>query len=497
MAVLALEGAVPVARSLLGGKAWGIARMRSLGVPVPPAFVITTDECTRFHDGGGVVPLDVLAALPGALSALGKETGTTFGGGARPLLVSVRSGAPTSMPGMMDTVLNLGLTPEVQAALGAQTDDAAFAADVAQRFAQQFEHVVGRPPPADPLEQMHAAISAVFGSWRSRRAIAYRKDRNLPDEGGTAVTVQAMVFGNLDERSGTGVLFSRDPLTGAREPYGEYLPQGQGEDVVSGSHDPLPLSELATRAPALYRELLDVAARLERDQADVQDIEFTVQSGKLWLLQTRSAKRSAVAAVRFAVQLEAEGLITRAEALRRVTPAQLAALSRLAVDPTVRRGATLLATGRPAAPGLVSGVVVTDVDDAEDRALDGEDVILARQTTNPDDVHAMAAVNGIVTEIGGATSHAAVVARELDTACVVGCGVDTVTRLAGRVVTLDADSGELFDGIVPTAHPTDHDDPDLATLRAWAIGAGGSGDTLGALLNSLDAQETTASAGET
>jgi pyruvate,orthophosphate dikinase len=485
MPVLELDGSVTAGKDVLGGKAWGIARMLGLGVPVPPAFVITTDECARFHEHGGEVPADVIAALPAALARIGEATGTSFGGGERPLLVSVRSGAPTSMPGMMDTVLNLGMTPEVQAALARLTGDEAFAADVADRFAKQFEHVVGTPPPADPVEQLHAAIRAVFGSWKSRRAIAYRKDRGLPEEGGTAVTVQAMVFGNLDEDSGTGVLFSRDPLTGAREPYGEYLPRGQGEDVVSGSHDPLPLTELADRAPQLHRELLDVAARLERDQADVQDIEFTVQSGKLWLLQTRSAKRSAAAAVRLAVQLEQDGLITPEQALARVTPAQIAALLRLTVDPAARAGAELLASGRPASPGVVSGVIVTDPDDAEDRALDGEDVILARQTTTPDDVHAMAAVKGIVTEVGGATSHAAVVSRELDTACVVGCGPGTVTRLEGRTVTLDADTGELLDGVLPTSRPTEDEDPDLTAMKAWARAAGATGDTLGELLRSL------------
>lgn len=484
MPVLALDGSVSHGRDVLGGKAWGIARMRRLGVPVPPAFVITTDECARYHEAGGTLPEDVVAALPAAMEALGDATGTAFGGGDRPLLVSVRSGAPTSMPGMMDTVLNLGMSADVQRALAQLTGDGAFAADVAARFAAQFEHVVGSPPPADPWEQLHAAIGAVFASWRSRRAIAYRRDRGLPEEGGTAVTVQAMVFGNLDADSGTGVLFSRDPLTGAREPYGEYLPQGQGEDVVSGTHDPLPLTTLADRAPQLHRELLDVAARLERDQADVQDIEFTVQSGQLWLLQTRAAKRSAAAAIRLAVQLEADGLITPGEALERVTPAQVTALLRRRVDPQARAAAALLATGRPAAPGVVTGVIVTDVDEAEDRALDGEDVILARQTTNPDDIHAMAAVAGIVTEVGGATSHAAVVSRELDTACVVGCGLSTVTRLEGRLVTLDADAGQLLDGALPTGVLTEDEDPDLATLKAWARAAGARGATLEELLRS-------------
>jgi pyruvate,orthophosphate dikinase len=311
MSVLALDASAGAGRDVLGGKAWGIAHMLRLGVPVPPAFVVTTDECARYHAGGDVVPADVLAALPAAMRELEAATGTTFGGGERPLLVSVRSGAPTSMPGMMDTVLNLGMTPAVRAALGALTGDEAFAADVARRFEEQFESVVGTAPPADPWGQLHAAIAAVFASWRSRRAIAYRKDRGLPEEGGTAVTVQAMVFGNLDDRSGTGVLFSRNPLDGGGEPYGEWLARGQGEDVVSGRHDPAGLDALAREMPEVHRALLDLAARLEREARDVQDIEFTVQSGKLWLLQTRAAKRSAVAAVRLAVLLEREGVIDR------------------------------------------------------------------------------------------------------------------------------------------------------------------------------------------
>jgi pyruvate,orthophosphate dikinase len=483
--VLALDASVHADRAVLGGKAWGIVRMLQLGVPVPPAFAITTAECTRFHEAGGRVPDDVLAALPDAMRSLEQATGTTFGGGERPLLVSVRSGAPNSMPGMMDTVLNLGTTPAVGAALATLTGDAPFAADLARRFEQQFAHVVGVAPPADPWDQLHAAIAAVFGSWRSRRAVAYRKDRGLAEEGGTAVTIQAMVFGNLDDASGTGVLFTRNPLDGDPAPYGEWLPRGQGEDVVSGSHDPLPLSALAQQLPAVHDELMTLAARLEADARDVQDIEFTVQGGRLWLLQTRAAKRSATAAVRLAVLLEREGRIDAATALGRVTPAQVAALLRSHVEPAARTGAQLLATGRPASPGVVTGILVTDVDEAEERALDGEDIILARQTTNPDDVHAMAVVKGIVTEVGGATSHAAVVSRELDVACVVGCGTGAVTAHDGRLVTLDADTGELLEGALPTVRIREDEDPDLVTMKAWAVAAGGTGASLDELLRTV------------
>jgi len=482
MSVIVLTPDVTADRSEIGGKAAGIVRMLQLGMPVPPAFTIPTAQCGRFHELGGQVAADVIDALPAALRELEKATGATFGGGERPLLVSVRSGAATSMPGMMDTILNLGMTPDVQDAFAAQTCDPQFAADLARRFEQQFTHVVGHTPPPDPWSQLHEAICAVFGSWMSRRAITYRRERGIPETGGTAVTVQAMVFGNLDDKSGTGVLFSRNPITGAPEPFGEYLPEGQGEDVVSGSHDPQPLEAL----PASLREqLLDLATILEREGGDVQDIEFTVQSGKLWLLQTRAAKRTADAALRLAVQLEGEGLITRAEALARVTPEQVESLLGEHIDPSALKTATILARGTAASPGAATGVIVTDVDEAEDRASAGEKIILARQTTNPDDVHAMAVVAGIVTEVGGATSHAAVVSRELDVPCVVGCGIGTVTALDGKVVTLDASSGTLYDGGLAFVS-IDQGNPDLSALTKWAVEAGGTGDSLPELLRSLD-----------
>jgi pyruvate,orthophosphate dikinase len=419
MGVLALTGELEAGREALGGKAWSITEMLRHGIPVPPAFVVTTDECGRYYDAGRAVPADVLAQLPAAMRRLEDETGRTFGAGQRPLLVSVRSGAPTSMPGMMDTVLNLGITDQVQAALAAATGNPDYAADTRRRFLEQYEKVVGEPAPPAPWDQLTRAIAAVFDSWQSDRAVAYRADRGIPEQGGTAVTVQAMVFGNLDERSGTGVLFSRDPTGGSDEHYGEWLPKGQGEDVVSGAFDPLPLEAMAGALPDAHGQLLDVARRLDRAAGAAQDIEFTVESGKLWLLQSRKAKVAAAAGP----EMNAEE----------------------------RAGATVLAEGRPACPGIVTGVIVTDVDEAETRAIEGEAVILARPTTNPHDVRAMAVVAGILTEVGGATSHAAVVSRELGVPCIVGCGSGALGALAGRVVTLDAATGHVFDGAVAVA----------------------------------------------
>jgi len=418
--VLALTGSRSEGREVLGGKAWSITEMLRHEIPVPPAFVLTTDECGRYYEAGRAVPEDVLALLPAAMCRLEGETGRTFGGGERPLLVSVRSGAPTSMPGMMDTVLNLGMTDEVEAALATASGSPSYAADTRRRFLEQYEKVVGEPAPAAPWDQLKRAIAAVFDSWRSDRAIAYRAERSIPDEGGTAVTVQAMVFGNLDARSGTGVLFSRDPLGASDEPYGEWLPQGQGEDVVSGAFDPLGIDAMAAALPEAHAQLLDVARRLDEAAGVAQDIEFTVESGRLWLLQARAAKVAGAGA---------------------------------AFD---SGDAEVLASGRPASPGIVTGVVVTDVDDAELRALDGEDVILARPTTNPHDVRAMAVVRGILTEIGGATSHAAVVSRELGVPCVVGCGAGSLAGLDGRVVTVDAGAGRVLDGAVAPRALQDH-----------------------------------------
>ena len=446
--------------------------MLKMGLPVPPAFVITTDECLRFQNAGGVVPDEVMDALPGAIEFLEQETGMTFGGGERPLLVSVRSGAATSMPGMMDTILNLGVNADVEAALATVSGDPQFAANVHQRFRKQFEEVVGHAASADPWKQLKAAIIAVFKSWNSDRAIAYRKDRKLSDGGGTAVTVQAMVFGNLDDQSGTGVLFTRNPFSGGSERFGEWLRCGQGEDVVSGRADPLPVDDLKQVSVTLFDELMGYADKLERTLGDVQDIEFTVQSGKLWLLQTRAAKRSGIANIRLSILLVREGIIDKEEALRRISHSDVAMMLRPHIDPAVRAGATVLASGHAASPGVASGLAISDTEDAQDRAMDDEDIILVRKTTNPDDVSAMVVSRAIATEIGGKTSHAAVVSRELNVPCIVGCGIDTVTKLVGREVTLDGDRGEILAGIVSVAKGGIDQNPELALLKEWAIDAG-------------------------
>lgn len=472
--ILTLDGATRGGRDLLGGKAWSIHRMMALGIPVPPAFVLTTEVCRRYYDADETLPDDVWQRVPDAIAGLEQATGRQFGGAKRPLLVSVRSGAATSMPGMMDTVLNLGMTADVERALAEQSGDPSYAADTRRRFNEQFEKVVGCPPPPDPWEQLRLAVVAVLGSWNSKRATSYRASRGLPHDGGTAVTVQAMVFGNLDDRSGTGVLFSRNPLSGAAEVYGEWLPRGQGEDVVSGRADALPLDRLAATMPGVHAELMAATACLESDTRDVQDIEFTVESGTLWLLQSRVAKRSPQAAVRHAVLLAREGLITTAEALDRVDPEHVRALLAPHLDPIAVKGMRPLATGKPACPGIASGVVVTNADEAEERADRGESVILARPTTDPDDVAAMSVAAAVVTELGGSTSHAAVVCREMAIPCVVGCGTGDLMALAGQTVTVDATAGAVFAGEIPVLAATSADDPDLALLTQWALAGPGS-----------------------
>jgi pyruvate,orthophosphate dikinase len=463
-------------RELVGGKAHSLNKMHALGLSVPPAFVLTTDVCREFNAAGGLLGSEVTDAVRDAVAELERRTGRGFGGTDRPLLVSVRSGAARSMPGMMDTVLNLGINAEVEKALHALTGDQTYAADTHRRFVEQFERVVGVAPPSDPWEQLLAAITAVFQSWNSPRAIAYRGHHGISDDGGTAVTVQAMVFGNLDDRSGTGVLFTRNPLTGDQAPYGEWLPLGQGEDVVSGRHDPLRLDALAEQQPGVHAQLLAAATQLELAGKDVQDIEFTVESGRLWMLQSRAAKRSPDAAVRLAVGLREDGILSTDEALLMVTPEQVAAVCRPRVAPEARVGATVLARGEPACPGTASGRVVLDVEEAEDLADDDVAVVLARPTTDPDDVAGMIASVAILTEIGGSTSHAAVVSRELGTPCVVGCGPGTLGPLAGREVTVDGATGEVFDGVLAIAPGTEDGNPALATLGGWARARAGDAD---------------------
>jgi pyruvate,orthophosphate dikinase len=490
--LLALDGCALPPRELIGGKAWSVARMRALGLPVPPAVVVTAEACRAYLDAGAV-PDGLNAELDDAIAWLQNATRRQFGG-APPLLVSVRSGAAISMPGMMDTVLNLGINDEVEAALAGEAGNATFARDTHRRFLELYAKIVlkatlsehdardtatlrtaldaaGTPVPATPKAQLLAAVEAVFGSWNSRRARKYRQHHGIADSLGTAVTIQAMVFGNLDQASGTGVLFSRNPLTGDPEPYGEYLHLAQGEDVVSGKFTPEPLSALAASMPAVHAQLLAAATTLERADGDVQDIEFTVQQGTLYLLQARAAKRAPAAAVRFAVDFVREGRIDRETALARVQAEQIRTLLKPRLAAHAAHGATLLAQGESACQGVGIGIVVTDADEAERRAAAGHAVVLARQTTSPDDLHGMLAARAVITEQGGATSHAAVVSRALGVPCVVGCGAGQLLALAGREVTVDANSGQLYAGALEVVTPDERDDERLAELTAWARGA--------------------------
>jgi len=488
--VVVLDGSTVPDREVVGNKGRSIARMLGLGLAVPPAFVLPIDECRRFHAAGGKLDDDVWQAVLDGVADLEERTGRRLGDPARPLLVSVRSGAAVSMPGMMDTILNLGMTAEVEAGLARLSGDAAFARSTHVRFVYEFGRTVlgadldepgvdatpdavraeverdtGAPVPRDPHEQLSAAIHAVFGSWSSRRARAYRRHWGIPDDGGTAVIVQAMVFGNLGGRSGTGVLFSRDPLTGAPAPYGEWLPGGQGEDVVSGKHDCLPLTALAEQLPDAHRRLLDAAALLEREHGDVQDVEFTVEEGALYLLQTRAAKRSPLAALRTAVDLAHEGAIDRAEAVRRVSPEQVATVMapRPAEDVVAR--AEVVARGTPACPGVAAGIAVGDADGAEASA---QPAVLVRPTTSPDDVAGMIAAVAVVTEKGGSTSHAAVVTRALGRPSVVGVGEGVTAPLTGRELTVDGTAGVVYAGRLPTEDVRAEDVPGLAELLGWA-----------------------------
>lgn len=470
--VVVLSGDAGLPRELLGNKGYGIDVMRRHGLPVPPAFCITTRVCRRyFIDPDHSVDAiwgDVLSAI----ARLEVETARTFGAGPRPLLLSVRSGAAQPMPGMLDTILNLGIDDAVHAAL-AERFSPAFANDTRNRFSQMYRRVVLQDEngvvPDDPRDQLKGAIEAVFRSWNSPRALAYRRHHDLDSTGGTAVVVQAMVFGNVDAgTSGTGVLFSRNPMTGADEPFGEWLPGGQGVDVVSGTKNCQPLSALRDEQPAVYEQLLHTATTLEQLGRDMQDIEFTVEECRLWLLQTRCAKRSAQAAVRLALKLHSEGLIDGAEALSRVTPVQVETLLLPSLQAETRLSARLLARGLPACPGVVSGRAYTDVDTAIDAAEDGEDVILVRPSTSPDDVQGMLAARGIVTEIGGVTSHAGVVSREIGRPAVVCCGVGVAAALDGKLVTVDGTEGEVREGILALRAWSLTDSPDLRELTELA-----------------------------
>lgn len=483
---IALDGNTPVTKELVGGKAKSIADMKALGLPVPPAFVITTEACLTYLENGNL-PDGLISEVETQLALIEQQIARQFGHGEKRLLLSVRSGAAISMPGMMDTVLNLGIDDDGEAALARETGMAAFARDTHRRFVELYASIVlkqpvdldekahpsewrsqleafGTPLPTSVTDQLQSAICAVFDSWNTRRAKKYRKHNGIADDLGTAVTIQAMVFGNLDERSGTGVLFSRNPLTGENLPYGEYLPRAQGEDVVSGKFTPLPLSAMQEREAEAHSNLLKASDLLEKQNKDVQDIEFTVQSGTLYLLQSRSAKRAPMAAIRFAVDMVDQGYIDVETALSRVSAGQVAAvlLPRL-VD---IGDAELLASGVGACPGAASGILVADSDEAERRSEQGESIVLVRKTTSPDDVHGMIAACGVITEQGGSTSHAAVVSRALGRPCVVGTGDGLVAR-AGEEVTIDGEKGLVYSGRLATEIPSEEDDPRLATILGW------------------------------
>lgn len=477
------------ARELVGGKAWSLARLGVLGLPVPPAFVIPTTACVQYHRDGALTP-GTLEGVRAELALLCEAAGRSFGefGSGVPMLLSVRSGAPVSMPGMMDTVLNLGLTeanlPQVSEVFGAD-----FVGDSYRRFLEMYATTVARVPapdldpagtpaswtnqmaqagaavPQDPWEQLLQTIHAVFDSWNSRRARRYRQARGISDDMGTAVTVQAMVFGNRDELSGTGVLFSRDPRTGDPHPYGQYLPHAQGEDVVSGRATPLPLDALREQLPDVHEQLLEASHLLEVEDGDVQDIEFTIDSGKLYLLQSRVAARSPQASIRLAVELLREGVIDEATALSRVSPEQASAVLRPKIIGPLGQ---VLASGETASGGVGVGVVVTTADEAERRAADGEKVVLARSTTSPDDVHGMLVAQAVITEHGGGTSHAAVVSRALGLPAVVGCGQGSVLSLAGQIVTVDGEGGMVYAGAAEVAEPAENDDPWVAEMLRLA-----------------------------
>jgi pyruvate,orthophosphate dikinase len=522
-------------KNLLGGKGAGLAEMTNLGLPVPPGFTINTEVCTYFYANNRQYPSDLKPQVDAALDAFEKRIGKKFGDPANPLLVSVRSGSRASMPGMMDTILNLGLNDKTIEGLVAKSGDARFAYDSYRRFIQMFSNVVlnvghhhfeeviegqkrkkgitqdtdlkaedwkeaiqeykkivqhetGQPFPQDARDQLWGAIGAVFGSWMNQRAIIYRKLNNIPSDWGTAVNVQAMVFGNMGQDCATGVAFTRNPSTGENKFYGEYLVNAQGEDVVAGIRTPQHLTKEGREAngsnlpsmeevmPEVITQLLAVREKLEKHYRDMQDIEFTVEKGRLFMLQTRNGKRTAKAALKIAVDMVNEGLISQAEAVQRIDAASLDQLLHPTLDPKAKKN--VIAKGLPASPGAASGQLVFSADKAEDLASKGTAVLLCRIETSPEDIHGMHAAKGILTSRGGMTSHAAVVARGMGRPCVAGAGslyidykkgtmvVGGNTVKEGDIVTIDGASGEVMLGPVSTVQP--ELSGDFATLMAWA-----------------------------
>jgi pyruvate, orthophosphate dikinase len=522
-------------RDLLGGKGANLAEMTNIGLPVPPGFVITTEMCNEYSRTGKL-PEGLMERVAEALADVEREIGKKLGDPANPLLLSVRSGARFSMPGMMDTVLNLGLNEETLQGLIKSTGNERFAYDAYRRFIMMFSDIVlsdekpklkkhqfeeifnelkqakgvkgdtevdaaglkelvgrfkqyfhqqyGSDFPSDPREQLRLAITAVFDSWNNKRAFDYRNFNKIPHDLGTAVNVQAMVFGNMGDDSGTGVAFTRDVATGEKVMYGEFLMNAQGEDVVAGVRTPVPISELERDNPAIYGQFLEIAKRLENHYRDVQDLEFTIEKGRLFILQCRSGKRTAAAAVKIAVDLVREGMITKEEAISRVEANQIYQLLLPRFDPKAKTAAVqsgrLLAKGLNASPGAATGRAVFSADRAQELGTKGEPVVLVRPETNPDDVHGMLAAKGILTARGGATSHAAVVARGLGLPCVAGCEAIRVEEEAKRLsvdgralgegdeISIDGTTGEVFAGAIPTIDPNFEEEADLRTLLEWA-----------------------------
>ncbi|HEY8437721.1 MAG TPA: pyruvate, phosphate dikinase, partial [Candidatus Limnocylindrales bacterium] len=517
-------------KDLLGGKGAGLAEMTIAGLPTPPGFTITTEACNDYFANGEQLPDGLWDDVLEAMNEVERRSGKGFGDPANPLLVSVRSGAKFSMPGMMDTVLNLGLNERTLEGLVALTGNERFGWDAYRRFIQMFGRIVmdvkgerfdhaleerkrrhgdhaldtdldvadlkalvdefkaivkqdtGRDFPADPNEQLDLAIKAVFASWFGQRARDYRKFNKIPDDLGTAVNVVTMVFGNMGDDSGTGVAFTRDPNTGEKVLYGEYLTNAQGEDVVAGIRTAPKISQMATDMPAVYDEFQRIGQQLETHYKDVQDLEFTIEKGRLYMLQTRSAKRTAAAAVRIAVDMVNEGTITKEEAVGRIEPAHVEQLLRATFDPNALKNATKIVNGLNASPGAAVGRAVFDADDAVEWVDRGEKVILVRIETSPDDFHGMAVSQGIITARGGATSHAAVVARQIGKPCVAGssdllvdyaakgaqCAVTGQTFKEGDWVSLDGTTGALYQGALPTVEARFEDQPELQTVLGWA-----------------------------
>ncbi len=520
-------------RDLLGGKGAGVSEMTNAGLPVPPGFTITTEACNAYYDAGKHFPQGMWEQALAALKIVEQQTGKGFGKKDNPLLVSVRSGAKFSMPGMMDTVLNLGINDETVQGLVALTGDERFAYDAYRRFIQMFSKIVldtnpqdfervlekykeqahvktdaeipadalkqlvvefkqiaekqsGEPFPTDVYKQLEKAIEAVFSSWNNKRAIDYRNFNKIEHTLGTAVNVQSMVFGNMGSDSGTGVAFTRDPATGEKQLYGEYLLNAQGEDVVAGIRTPSKISRLQQDLPHVFQEFQDIANRLEQHYKDMQDLEFTVEKGHLYMLQTRSAKRNAGAAVKVAVNMVSEGLISKQDAIKRVEPNHVYQLLLPRFDEAEKKQAEkegrLLAKGLNASPGAAFGKAIFDADRAEELGKAGTPVVLVRPETSPDDVHGMLVAKGILTARGGATSHAAVVARGLGLPCVAGCegirvnesehlfrvvGSDMVIK-EGDDISIDGATGEVFAGIIKTVEADYDKEEDLKTLLTWA-----------------------------